>query len=229
MFYLAPHPKLDRPRRGSPRMFTIDWVEKYFSRVKPTHVVAIWVPVAILCLVRGVRDPATTAAGMVGLFALGLASWTLLEYLLHRYLFHFEPNPQSEVQVDVSWLIHGIHHDFPWDGDRLVMPPTATAVIIAALWIPMRLAFGVHYNVVFFAGILVGYIVYDLLHYWCHHSAPKSRLGKWLRRYHMVHHFSTPHERYGITTPIWDHVFGTYPNDKYSAMDQRADELEAKA
>jgi hypothetical protein len=44
MFYLAPHPKLDRPLRGSPRMFTVDWVEKYFSRVRPWHVVTIWVP-----------------------------------------------------------------------------------------------------------------------------------------------------------------------------------------
>jgi len=230
MFYLAPHPTLDRPRRGSPRMFTIDWVENYFSRVRPWHVVAIWVPVALYLVTRALRDSSTSIAGVAGVFALGLLVWTFLEYMLHRYLFHFHPNPASEFQVDTSWLIHGIHHDYPWDGDRLVMPPTATLVIAAALWFPIRFIAGPHYNAALFAGIMAGYVTYDLLHYWVHHGAPQSRWGKWMRRYHLVHHFSTPNQRYGITTPFWDHVFGTYPRDKYAALDERkVNDLEAQA
>ena len=209
MFYLAPHPKLARPLRGSPRMFTIDWVETYFSRVKPWHVVAIWIPVALYCLVHALRDAATSVLVAGAIFAAGIFAWTLLEYGLHRYVFHFEPNPESEFQVESMWLIHGIHHDYPWDGDRLVMPPMATLFVSALLWFPIRWAFGPHYNFAFFGGLVLGYVAYDLTHYWLHHAVPKSKMGKWLRSYHLVHHFSTPHVRYGITTPLWDHVFGT--------------------
>src|SRR5256714_2470562 len=132
MFYLAPHPKLARPRRGSPLMFSVPWVEKYLSRVRPWHVVAIWGPFTLYMLYRASAHSGGLA--IAGWAALGLFSWTLLEYLLHRWVFHFEPHPRSELQRDASFLIHGIHHDYPWDRDRLVMPPTVTAVIPAAAW-----------------------------------------------------------------------------------------------
>src|SRR5919199_829376 len=137
MFYLAPHPKLDRPRRGSPLMFTVPWVEKYLSRVRPWHVVAIWVPFMSYLLYRA--SPRFALPAIAGWAALGVLSWTLLEYLLHRWVFHFEPNPDSELQRDASFLIHGIHHDYPWDRDRLVMPPTVTAVIAVVRWVPFPL------------------------------------------------------------------------------------------
>jgi len=216
MFYLAPHPKLDRPRRGSPRMFTIDWVEKYFSRVRPWHVIAIWVPFSLFCLYRAAQG--LSLGGLAWHFAVGLFTWTLLEYVLHRFVFHFEPDPASEFQKETSFLIHGIHHDYPWDGDRLVMPPTVTALITLLLWFPFRALWGPGGNFAFFAGLVLGYVAYDLVHYWLHHSTPKSAAGKWLRKYHLVHHFQTPQVRYGITTPLWDLVFRTYPKDRYQGI-----------
>lgn len=227
MFFLAPHPHLDRPRRGSPRMFTIDWVEKYFSRVKPWHVVVIWVPVALFALVATLRDPATSALATAGLFALGVLAWTLLEYFLHRVVFHYHPDPKSELQTDLMWLIHGIHHDYPYDPDRLVMPPTVAVLISLLLWFPIKWTFGVHYNTAFYSGLVSGYVWYDLTHFWLHHAVPTSELGKWLRKYHLVHHFSTPEVRYGITTPLWDLVFGTFPKDRWAGLsDEKARELE---
>src|SRR3954464_10931328 len=135
MFYLAPHPKLDRPRRGSPVMFTVPWVDKYFSRVRPWHVALIWGPFTLYMLYQSRGLPAASIAGAA---ALGVFSWTLLEYLLHRFVFHFEPNPDSALQKDSSFLIHGIHHDYPWDRDRLVMPPTVTAIIAVVVWFSFR-------------------------------------------------------------------------------------------
>jgi dihydroceramide fatty acyl 2-hydroxylase len=218
MFYLAPHPKLDRPLRGSPTMFTIPWVDKYFSRVRPWHVVAIWGPFSLWCLWRARHLAAGTLALSV---AGGILSWTLLEYLLHRFVFHFEPAADSELQREASWLIHGIHHDYPWDRDRLVMPPTVTALITLALWYALRPLLG-HLEHAWFAGMVGGYIWYDLTHYYLHHAAPTTRLGKWLRKYHLVHHFQTPEVRYGITTPLWDHIFGTYPRDRYMGVADEA-------
>jgi dihydroceramide fatty acyl 2-hydroxylase len=230
MFYLAPHPKLDRPLRGSPRMFTVDWVEKYFSRVKRWHVVAIWGPFVGWCLWHAASDPLASVLSIAGMFALGVLAWSFLEYVLHRFVFHFEADENSELQKDAMWLIHGIHHDYPWDGDRLVMPPTVSAILAVALWFPLKALLGVHLHYGFFAGLVVGYVVYDLMHYWLHHSVPTSAAGKWLRRYHLVHHFSTPDVRYGITTPLWDLVFGTYPRDKYASLkEEKVAEMEAHA
>jgi dihydroceramide fatty acyl 2-hydroxylase len=225
MFYLAPHPHLEKPRRGSPRMFTIDWVEKYFSRVRPWHVVAIWVPFSLWMTWLAFQRGGESAGGYAIFFPLGVLAWTLVEYGLHRGVFHFEPRADSDFQKDVSWLIHGIHHDYPWDADRLVMPPTAAALIAVLLWWPAKLAFAGH-AYAWFAGVVMGYVWYDLTHYYLHHAIPKSAAGKWMRKYHLVHHFKTPHVRYGITTPLWDLVFGTYPKDKY---EESADELEARA
>src|SRR5689334_9383162 len=72
MFYLVPPPKLDRPRRGSPRMFSIDWVEKYLSRVRPWHVIVIWTPFTAWLLVKGARDPSVSAVALAGFFVLGI-------------------------------------------------------------------------------------------------------------------------------------------------------------
>ncbi len=222
MFFLAPHPHLDKPRRGSPRMFRIDWVETYFSRVKWWHVPLIWTPVAVACVVLTLRQPTATVPTTIGVLAVGIAAWTLLEYLLHRYLFHFTPNPQSEWQVDLSWLIHGIHHDYPWDPDRLVMPPFATFVISAALWPLFHALGGAVYDTSFFAGLLLGYMWYDLTHYYVHHAVPTTRWGKWLRRYHLLHHFDAAELRYGITSPLWDWVFRTGPRDTTPPLDDAA-------
>lgn len=225
MFYLAPHPKLDRPRRGSPVMFTIPWVDKYFSRVRPWHVCALWIPFTLYMVYRAAGH--MSAPAIAGWAALGALSWTLLEYGLHRFVFHFEPDPGSELQKDASWLIHGIHHDYPWDRDRLVMPPTVTALIALIVWLAFRWLGSAEHA--WMAGMVGGYVWYDLTHYYLHHAAPTTAFGKWLRRYHLVHHFQTPEKRYGITTPLWDHVFGTFPRDKYQGLPDDESRLEAGA
>jgi hypothetical protein len=223
MFYLAPHPKLDRPRRGSPVMFTIPWVDKYFSRVRPWHVVSIWGPFTLYLLWRASQH--MSGLPLVAWTALGVFAWTLLEYGLHRYIFHFKPNPDSELQKEASFLIHGIHHDYPWDRDRLVMPPTVTALIAAGVWFGFRWLGAAEHA--WMAGMVGGYIWYDLTHYYLHHAAPTTAFGKWLRRYHLVHHFQTPDIRYGITTPLWDMVFRTYPRDRYQGLPDEEARLEA--
>ena len=80
-----------------------------------------------------------------------------------------------------------------------------------------------------FAGTVAGYVWYDLTHYYLHHAAPTTAAGKWLRKYHLVHHFQTPDRRYGITTPIWDFVFRTYPRDRYQGLPDDEARIEAGA
>ncbi len=215
MFWLVPRsPGHHAPQNGSPRMFRVDWIEKYLSRVKPWQVLVVWVPVVLVLLYRGARVPDVSVGAFAATVAGGLLFWTLLEYVLHRWVFHFTPSPNSELAQDVHFLIHGVHHDWPHDPDRLVMPPVLSILIAIILGYPLYLIIGPRYFDGFFAGLISGYIWYDMTHYAVHHMKPRSDLGAKLRRHHYLHHFKTPDARYGVSTPLWDVVFGTMPKDE---------------
>ncbi len=64
-----------------------------------------------------------------------------------------------------------------------------------------------------FSGFILGYLVYDMLHYATHHLPMQGRVMKYLKRYHMLHHFKTPEQRYGVSSPLWDFVFRTDPGE----------------
>jgi sterol desaturase/sphingolipid hydroxylase (fatty acid hydroxylase superfamily) len=211
MFWLEPHETPEVPRRGSPRMFRVEWIEKYLSRVRPWQVLVVWVPVTLWFLWRAVQTPGVGATRAAGQFLTGVAAWTLLEYVLHRWVFHFEPAPASELQRDVSYLIHGVHHDWPHDPDRLVMPPVVAVLLAFLIGIPLKAITGPAVFPGLFAGLVAGYVWYDMTHYAVHHYAQRTAFGRMQRRNHLVHHFAQPEARYGVTTPIWDICFGTYP------------------
>ncbi len=228
MFWLERHETPAVPRRGSPRMFRVDWVERYLSRVHPLHVVVVWVPVALWFLHRAVRLPGVGLLGISGLFIAGVLAWTLLEYVLHRWVFHFRPDARSDLQRDVAFLIHGVHHDFPYDPDRLVMPPAVAVLIAVAIGYPLRALAGATLFPGLFAGLVAGYVWYDLTHYAVHHLRQRTPCGKLQRRNHLVHHFAQPDARFGVTTPLWDICFGTYPAST-KAGDSRAPAPDAEA
>ena len=224
MFYLAQRKALERPQRGSPRMFRVDFLEKHLSRVRPWHVVGLWGPVVVGLLAWALSLPSLGLAAVLGLGLSGLFGWTLLEYLLHRFLFHFPVRPGSELQRDLFFLIHGVHHDYPYDADRLVMPPIASLFIALVLAPPLFLALvRVHFPAAF-AGLVAGYLWYDLTHYAVHHWRPRTALGRWQRRNHMVHHFQGEPILFGVTSPLWDRVFGTYRAGP-AARESRAHEV----
>jgi sterol desaturase/sphingolipid hydroxylase (fatty acid hydroxylase superfamily) len=61
----------------------------------------------------------------------------------------------------------------------------------------------------FFAGFIFGYILYDEIHYATHHAPMKGPVGRFLKQYHVLHHYQNPAKRYGVSSPLWDYVFGT--------------------
>jgi sterol desaturase/sphingolipid hydroxylase (fatty acid hydroxylase superfamily) len=218
MFWLVPRPPGHHaPQNGSPRMFRVDWIEKHLSRVKPWQVLIVWVPAIAYLIYSGLRVPGVSRGAFAGALLGGLAFWTLLEYVLHRWVFHFTPNPNSELSRDVHYLIHGVHHDWPHDPDRLVMPPVMSILLAIVLGFPIFLAVGPRFFDPFFAGLVVGYIWYDMTHYAVHHVKPRTEVGAKLRKHHYLHHFKAPEARYGVSTPLWDVVFGTLPREDRAA------------
>jgi len=143
-------------------------------------------------------------------------SRTLTEYWLHRVIFHFEPD--GGIGARLHWIIHGVHHDHPNDPMRLVMPPAVSVPLAAAVFGLLYLAFGSSYAPGIGAGFFLGYLVYDMMHYYLHHFRPRGWLGRMLRERHMRHHFQDDTRGFGISAPYWDDVFRTSPRARRSSQ-----------
>lgn len=189
----------------SPRMFRSNWLD-YLSRVKPWVPTAIFGPVVVACMAWHYLHVPRFWPGLA-LFAGGLAAWSLFEYALHRWVFHFKP--QSALGQRVYFIIHGVHHDYPNDKLRLVMPPGVSVPLGLAIFSLSLLAGGLVNGPMFFAGFTLGYLIYDNLHYAVHHFNFKNRWFQQLKRHHMMHHFRDPNRGFGFTSPFWDKIFGT--------------------
>ena len=198
-------------------VFENRFLEKYLARA---HWITpgIWFgPIVTYGIYRAFTSTAYGPGRGALVLLAGLLAWTLVEYLLHRYFFHALKYDATKPH---NYLAHGYHHDFPDDRYRLVMVPLGSWPL-AVLWGgAYYLAFGAEYAFPLLSGTAGGYIAYDWIHYYTHHGRPKGGLGKWLRRYHMMHHFQDGDTRYGVSSPLWDFVFGTYKSAKTATQAQ---------
>ena len=185
-------------------MFDSDLLDR-LSRVHPVVPPLIFLPASVVLFVLGAKQ--LTTAETVALVASGWLFWTLMEYWIHRIVFHFEP--ESGPGARFHWIIHGVHHDHPNDPLRLVMPPSVSVPLAAGFYGLFVLVLGANPGNVFAAGFLLGYLVYDMTHYYLHHFTPKTRFGKVMRELHMRHHFQDDTRGFGISAPFWDYIFGT--------------------
>ena len=187
------------------RMFESDFME-FFSRVHPVIPLALYLPVVGYMLYVSLWHRHLSFVAVAALFLLGVLLWTLIEYLIHRYVFHYEPKTRWGKQL--HFVIHGVHHDYPNDARRLVMPPVISIPLAFLFFGLFFLIFGSLAPAVF-AGLVSGYLCYDMLHYATHHLAMKRGVWLWLKQYHLRHHFKDDHVGYGISSPLWDYVFRT--------------------
>ena len=192
---------------ASPPLFHNRFLD-FFSRVHPAVPAVLFGPIIAALVVLGV-DGGLEALETIALVVAGFALWTLAEYWLHRKFFHWEPD--NAIGRRMHFIIHGVHHDHPNDRMRLVMPPGASIPLAALFFGLFWLVFGLPTAYPLFAGFLIGYLAYDYTHYWLHHFVPKSDLGKRLREQHMRHHFQDHRYGFGVSSPLWDVVFGTLP------------------
>jgi dihydroceramide fatty acyl 2-hydroxylase len=197
--------------RASPPMFESRTLDA-LTRVHPAVPVVIFLPAIVAMIIWGLSE--TSVAVMIGLVVGGYALWTLFEYWLHRLVFHFEPD--HGIGARLHWIIHGVHHDHPNDPLRLVMPPSVSVPLAAAVFGIMYLIVGSTYAPGLAAGFFTGYLVYDMTHYYLHHFRPRGRLGRMLRERHMRHHFQDETRGFGISAPYWDEVFKTSSQAKRS-------------
>ncbi len=158
------------------RMFESDFIE-FFSRVHPVTPLLLYVPVVGYMLYISLWQRKLSILAVTGLFLVGILLWTLLEYLIHRYIFHYMP---PSISIPLAFFFYGLF--------LLIFGRLAPTV---------------------FAGLVFGYVCYDMLHYATHHFPMKRGLWLWLKQYHLRHHYRDDQVGYGISSPLWDYVFRT--------------------
>jgi len=177
------------------------------THVHPATPLLLWGPVVVWLIWRSFAVHRLSVAAVLGLAMLGLFCWSLSEYLLHRYLFHLRPT--GPFRARLQFMIHGLHHDDPEDPTRLVLPPVPTFLGAVVFFTFFRLVLGPVRAEPVFAFFAVGYLLYDYIHYASHASVLWTRVGRTLKRNHMLHHYATPDAHWGVSAPLWDYVFGT--------------------
>jgi sterol desaturase/sphingolipid hydroxylase (fatty acid hydroxylase superfamily) len=179
------------------------------THVHPLVPILLWGPVALFLMFYSLTVQSLSLPLFITTGALALIFWTFLEYTLHRFVFHF--SAKSEWGQYLVFLFHGLHHDDPNDPSRLVFPPFPAVIIVAFLYGIFWLVIPFLYLQAFTGFFLVGYLCYDYIHYATHHFPMTSRVGRYLKKYHLQHHFKKEDARYGVSSPLWDYVFGTAP------------------
>jgi dihydroceramide fatty acyl 2-hydroxylase len=212
------HLPIDKSKDPTPiRLFKSDVLE-FFTHISPLAVLIIWLPVVVFFLVRSVIDSkGNTFPYYIPIgFILGIFAWTFIEYTLHRYVFHFPA--RGKVQERIIFLFHGVHHAQPQCKTRLVMPPAVSIPLAFVFYGLLSLIFVTLLKISWwvyplFSGMILGYLIYDMIHYATHHLPMHNGYAKFLKRYHMQHHFKTPNQRFGVSSPLWDLVFRTMPQE----------------
>lgn len=192
------------PQPGQPQMFNFSLLER-FTGTRPRTLVVIFLPISVGFVWMGLVAGWSPAASAL-LFGAGVLLWTLMEYLMHRFVFHL--TPRGRLGVLFAYLIHGVHHAFPEDRRRWLMPPIVSVPVAAVLSFPALLLVGPASTPVL-GGAAFGYLAYDLLHYASHAGALRGRVSRFLRQHHLTHHYRMPETRFGVSSPLWDRVFGT--------------------
>jgi sterol desaturase/sphingolipid hydroxylase (fatty acid hydroxylase superfamily) len=192
----------------STRIFKSSMLE-VLSKVHYSVPLFIFIPVIIFFIVQAFTHQ-LGFAGFIAFFLIGLLVWSATEYFLHRFIFHYHPT--SDFGKRIHFIFHGVHHDYPKDKMRLVMPPSASIPLASLFYFLFALLFQQNQLFAFFAGFLLGYLVYDMLHYAMHHHNFKSGLMKKIKQHHMLHHYHDPSKGYGVSSALWDDILKTQFN-----------------
>jgi dihydroceramide fatty acyl 2-hydroxylase len=197
---------VERSEAQSIRLFSNDLMES-LTHVHPIIPLLLWAPIASLLLWRTFAIQALPPGPVLVVACCALVMWTLTEYCVHRFVFHFPARSRPG-----KWLVHlfhGVHHDVPRDATRLLMPPAGSIMLMALFLMIFRVFVPAIWFEPFCAFFIIGYLVYDYIHYATHFLPMRSALPRLIKKHHMQHHFTDPNRYYGVSTPLWDSVFKT--------------------
>lgn len=201
--------------KGQARLFDNPFLEQ-LTKTRPWVIYSIYLPLIAFLLIYSHVKLNLSVGFIAMLFIAAMLSWTLVEYIAHRYIFHL--HPKNKLGKRIIYIFHENHHEFPRDKMRLFMPPLPSIILASLLFgifaLGSHLLTGtIDYAYVFFSGFFFGYLAYVSMHYAIHAFAPPKAL-KALWRNHHLHHYKYPDKGFGVSSTFWDKVFGTVPENK---------------
>ncbi len=169
----------------------------------------VFIPIAIYFLYLSSQKHSMVIV-CLGVFA-GLFLWSLLEYVMHRFAFHFKF--KNEKLKRLHAILHLSHHEFIHDKRKyqtliLVSLPTAILGYYLLTWL-----FGA-YAQPMVAGLIIGYVLYEFTHASTHRMKMDAMMVRHVKQHHMSHHFLDQEKNFGVTSPLWDIVFKTRLTDQ---------------
>lgn len=202
--------ELSIKNKGQAQIFNHPFLEA-LTKTRPWIIYSLYLPMVIFLVFYARYSYHYPIWLMALLFLAAILSWTLFEYLTHRFLFHFKAN--NSVTRRLVYIFHENHHEFPRDKSRLFMPPVPSLILSGTIFFSL---YGISilmfnspgYGLTFFAGFIFGYLIYVSLHFAIHAYPPPKHL-KVLWRNHHLHHYKHPDHFYGVSSPLWDILLGT--------------------
>lgn len=200
--------RLDRPdNNGSAKMFENPVLEK-LSRTHISIPILLFFTISGVSLYYGITTTEINVALGLLVLVTGIIAFTFVEYMMHKHFFHMEPDTPAKDKL--QYTVHGVHHDYPRDKDRLAMPPFVSAAYALIFYGVFTLIMG-DYALYFLPGFLIGYAGYLGVHYAVHAYQPPKNFLKVLWVNHAVHHYKDPDAAFGVSSPLWDFLLGTMP------------------
>ncbi len=191
---------------------------KYLNALSRTHIL---VPISMVAgfsawlLYRADTLTSLSTTHMAGLFFAGLLLFTFAEYMIHRKLYHLEPN--SKARARFTYIVHGVHHDHPRDTSRIAMPPVGIIIYLLVFYALFRLLLG-DYSYATLSGFGIGYCLYISVHYAVHTYQPPNNFLRALWTNHAIHHYKDDTVLFGVSSPLWDYILGTVPKEKHKRV-----------
>jgi sterol desaturase/sphingolipid hydroxylase (fatty acid hydroxylase superfamily) len=191
--------------KGQARLFNNPILE-FLTKGHPLVIWGMYLPVLIGLPIYAYQNLGLSGWAILGLYVGGMFFWSFFEYLAHRFAFHWiSDNIKAQKFV---YIMHGNHHHYPRDRQRLFMPPLPSIILAVSLFGLYYLLMG-KYSFAFFPGFMLGYLLYASMHYAIHAWNPPFKWLKPLWRNHHLHHYKDEHKGFGVSSTFWDHIFGT--------------------
>lgn len=183
----------------------------YFTKIPKTNAVvaiSIYLCTALAVLLYGFQKSTIATLFQLLLAVAGLLFFNLIEYLTHRFVYHSGPDYKS----DQNWQykVHGVHHQFPNDLGLLALP-IVLALSLGGLFLALFYLLMGQQAFLFWPGFYLGYASYLTIHYLVHSRKPPQNFLKHLWRHHHLHHHVYEEKAFGVSSPLWDFIFGTLP------------------
>ena len=197
--------------RGSATIFQNKFLESLTKTSLTQNIIVYGLAVAAL-VYNAIAIQGISVQTFLIFFVFSMFSWTLAEYLLHRYLFHWVS--ENKFVQRFHFIMHGSHHLYPRDTERLLMPPVPgfimAAILFGMFYVIFSLAGYPVYAWAYFPGFFLGYLLYSFVHRATHVNKPPKKF-KYLWKHHSLHHYKYPDKAFGVSNTLWDRVFGTMP------------------